>query len=120
MLDRAEQRGDLTPDQTILEPSSGNTGSELARLASARGYEVEIVMPDDAAVGKVEAVEEAARRPTSSTQSAATTPLSNGVKNLSRKTPGATTGPISTKTLTTPPPMSEPPHPRFGAKLVGT
>lgn len=59
MLDGAEERGDLTPETTVLEPSSGNTGSELARLGAARGYDVEIVMPDDAASGKVSAVEDA-------------------------------------------------------------
>jgi cysteine synthase B len=56
MLDGAEERGDLTPDRTVIEPTSGNTGSELARLATARGYDVEIVMPDNASGGKIEAV----------------------------------------------------------------
>jgi len=56
MLDGAERRGELTPGTTVIEPSSGNTGSEVARLATARGYDVEIVMPDNAAGGKVEAI----------------------------------------------------------------
>jgi len=56
MLDGAERRGDLAPGDTVIEPTSGNTGSEVARLAAARGYDVEIVMPDNAAGGKVEAV----------------------------------------------------------------
>ncbi|MFB6281094.1 MAG: PLP-dependent cysteine synthase family protein [Haloferacaceae archaeon] len=56
MLDGAERRGDLAPGTTVIEPSSGNTGSEVARLATARGYDVEIVMPDNAAAGKVEAI----------------------------------------------------------------
>jgi len=56
MLDGAEDRGDLTPGKTVIEPTSGNTGSELARLATARGYDVEIVMPDNASGGKIEAV----------------------------------------------------------------
>ena len=59
MLDGAEARGDLEPGDTVIEPTSGNTGSEIARLASARGYDVEIVMPDNAAGGKVEAVRDA-------------------------------------------------------------
>ncbi|QLG63687.1 PLP-dependent cysteine synthase family protein [Halorarum salinum] len=58
MLDGAEGRGELTSDRTLIEPTSGNTGSELARLATARGYDVEIVMPDNASGGKVEAVRE--------------------------------------------------------------
>jgi cysteine synthase len=59
MLDGAEARGDLAPGTTVIEPSSGNTGSEVARLGAARGYDVEIVMPDNAAGGKVEAVRDA-------------------------------------------------------------
>ncbi|WP_096591576.1 PLP-dependent cysteine synthase family protein [Halorubrum ezzemoulense] len=59
MLDGAEERGDLEPGVTVIEPTSGNTGSEVARLATARGYDVEIVMPDNAAGGKVEAVRDA-------------------------------------------------------------
>jgi len=59
MLDGAEERGDLDPGVTVIEPTSGNTGSEVARLAGARGYDVEIVMPDNAAGGKVEAVRDA-------------------------------------------------------------
>jgi len=59
MLDGAERRGDLEPGDTVIEPTSGNTGSEIARLAAARGYDVEIVMPDNAAGGKVEAIREA-------------------------------------------------------------
>ena len=59
MLDGAEERGELEPGVTVIEPTSGNTGSEVARLAAARGYDVEIVMPDNAAGGKVEAVRDA-------------------------------------------------------------
>jgi cysteine synthase B len=59
MLDGAERRGDLQSGKTVIEPSSGNTGSEVARLAAARGYDVEIVMPDNAAGGKIEAVRDA-------------------------------------------------------------
>jgi len=56
MLDGAEERGELAPGTTIIEPSSGNTGSEVARLGAARGYDVEIVVPDNAAGGKIEAI----------------------------------------------------------------
>jgi cysteine synthase len=59
MLDGAERRGELDTDVTIIEPSSGNTGSEIARLAGARGYDVEIVMPDNASAGKVDAIRDA-------------------------------------------------------------
>jgi len=59
MLEGAERRGELEAGVTVIEPTSGNTGSEVARLAAARGYDVEIVMPDNASGGKVEAVRDA-------------------------------------------------------------
>ena len=59
MLDGAEQRGELNPTTTLIEPSSGNTGSEIARLAANRGYDVEIVMPDNASGGKMGAIRDA-------------------------------------------------------------
>jgi cysteine synthase B len=45
MLRHAEEDGLLTPDKTILEPTSGNTGIALAMLAAARGYRIKLVMP---------------------------------------------------------------------------
>jgi cysteine synthase len=59
MLDGAEKRGELGPTTTLIEPSSGNTGSEIARLAANRGYDVEIVVPDNASGGKMGAVRDA-------------------------------------------------------------
>lgn len=58
MLDSAEAADELGDGITIIEPSSGNTGSEVARLGTARGYEVEIVMPDNASGGKISAIED--------------------------------------------------------------
>jgi cysteine synthase len=48
MIDDAEQRGVLLPGQTIVEPTSGNTGIGLAQLASARGYELVLCVPASA------------------------------------------------------------------------
>src|ERR1700753_184733 len=44
MLDAAEEAGLLKPDTIILEPTSGNTGIALARVAAARGYQLGLCM----------------------------------------------------------------------------
>src|SRR5438094_8115846 len=47
MLEDAEERGLIRPGQTILEPTSGNTGISLAMICSRKGYPVKVVMPDN-------------------------------------------------------------------------
>lgn len=46
MIDRAEKRGLLKKGGTIVEPTSGNTGTGLAIVAAIRGYKSIFVMPD--------------------------------------------------------------------------
>jgi len=47
MIEAAIADGSLRPRQTILEPSSGNTGISLAMIGSRLGYPVRVVMPDN-------------------------------------------------------------------------
>ncbi len=47
MIESAEADGTLKPGQTILEPSSGNTGIGLAMIARVKGYPLKIVMPSN-------------------------------------------------------------------------
>jgi len=46
MIKNAEESGQLTPEKTILEATSGNTGIALAMIGSAKGYNVKLCMPE--------------------------------------------------------------------------
>ena len=47
MIESAEERGLIEPGQTLLEPTSGNTGISLAMICKLRGYPLKVVMPDN-------------------------------------------------------------------------
>src|SRR5438445_1415714 len=47
MIEDGERSGRLTPDRTIIDSTSGNTGIAYAMVAAAKGYRVKLVMPDN-------------------------------------------------------------------------
>jgi [CysO sulfur-carrier protein]-thiocarboxylate-dependent cysteine synthase len=54
MVRAAEEVGELRPGDTILEPTSGNTGIALAMVAKLRGYRLVCVMPENVSTERVQ------------------------------------------------------------------
>ncbi len=54
MMAAAEAEGAIGPGQTILEPTSGNTGISLAMICRRKGYPIKVVMPDNVTAERTE------------------------------------------------------------------
>lgn len=54
MIQRAQERGEIHPGDTLIEATSGNTGIALAMAAAIKGYRMLLVMPEDLSVERVQ------------------------------------------------------------------
>jgi cysteine synthase B len=57
MIEQAEKDGRLSPGQTLVEPSSGNTGIALAAIAQLKGYPIKILMPESVSIERRQMLE---------------------------------------------------------------
>ncbi|MDO8362794.1 MAG: PLP-dependent cysteine synthase family protein [Actinomycetota bacterium] len=57
MIEHAEKEGLLLPGQTMLEPSSGNTGIALAAIARMKGHPIKILMPTSVSIERRQMLE---------------------------------------------------------------
>ena len=54
MIQRAQERGDIRPGDTLIEATSGNTGIALAMAAAVKGYRMVLIMPEDLSVERAQ------------------------------------------------------------------
>jgi len=54
MIQRAEERGDISPGDTLIEATSGNTGIALAMAAAIKGYRMLLIMPEDLSIERAQ------------------------------------------------------------------
>ncbi|MCF8167343.1 MAG: cysteine synthase CysM [Rhodoferax sp.] len=54
MIQRAQERGEIKPGDTLIEATSGNTGIALAMAAAIKGYPMVLIMPEDLSIERVQ------------------------------------------------------------------
>ena len=54
MIQRAQERGDIKPGDTLIEATSGNTGIALAMAAAIKGYHMILIMPEDLSIERAQ------------------------------------------------------------------
>jgi len=54
MIQRAQERGEIQPGDTLIEATSGNTGIALAMAAAIKGFRMVLIMPEDLSIERAQ------------------------------------------------------------------
>jgi cysteine synthase B len=54
MIQRAQERGEIKPGDSLIEATSGNTGIALAMAAAVKGYRMVLIMPEDLSIERAQ------------------------------------------------------------------
>ncbi len=88
MINQAETRGELVPGDTLLEPTSGNTGISLAMAAKVKGYRMVAVMPENTSPERSELLRMWGARIIYSSPTGGSNEAVRHAKELAEKNPG--------------------------------
>ena len=116
MIEAAEAEGAIEPGQTILEPTSGNTGISLAMICRRKGYPLKVVMPDNVTEERTQLLQMYGAEIVYSEGAKG----SNGAVEVAlemAERPAATTCPTSTATRPTRAPTTTAPRPEILEEL---
>ena len=108
MIKDAEEKGKLSKDTVIIEPTSGNTGIALAFVAAARGYRLVLTMPDTMSMERRNLLKALG----------AELVLTPGVEGMAGAIRKAEELAAETKTLSSPSSLRIPPTPRSTGKRL--
>jgi cysteine synthase len=117
MIQRAEERGDIRPGDTLIEATSGNTGIALAMAAAIKGYRMVLIMPEDLSIERAQTMKAFGAE-------LILTPKSGGMeyaRDLAEKMPPKARAGCSTSspTPTTRASTTRPPAPSCGSRPAG-
>jgi len=116
MIEEAEKDGVLKPGQTLIEPSSGNTGIGLALIARVKGYHLKVVLATNVSIERRQLLEVWGAEIIESPGSEGSNGAVRRAQGLAASIPSGRSS-TSTPTPPTPGPTTRGPAPRSGGTV---